>query len=84
MIMPWLATQEESGCGTRPRPLHSAEVEEPGCPFWQSRVLDTADSLVKFGAGVFGAQRRASSGGCRGDTGCEERRSVQLPLELES
>ena len=37
-------------------------------------------SLVKFIAGICGAQRWASSGGCRRDTGCEER----LPLELKS
>lgn len=40
--------------------------------------------LVKFSASVFGAQRWASSGRCRGDTGFEERRSIQLPLELKS
>lgn len=79
-----LASQKELDCRTRLR-THSiqAEVEKPGCSFWQSHILDTI-SLVKFIASAFGAQRWTSRGRGRWDTGCKERRRVQLPLELKS
>ena len=75
------ATQKELDCGTHLR-SHSiqAEVEKPGCSFWQSCVLDTVYFPGEIYCRHLWCTEMSLQWGCRRDTGCEER----LPLELKS